>query len=358
MLIVAEEDRVLRLVQVLLDDNAPAERVAAFDDYMAHDVPDPPAWRAQLRARLPGLFPVQVRLVDTPEALRRALPDADALIVESLSVDQAMLDAAPRLRCVQQFGAQLGHIDTAACAARGIPVRTLRRRTNTAVAEQTIALLLALAKRIPWLDGKVTAARAELAGGVPFRPYDRRHTSGANYARVGGIREVRGARLGLLGMGEIAEEVARMARGLGLQLLYHKRTRLGAEDEARLGLAYVSLEGLFAESDYLSIHVPLDTHTRGMVGEALLGRMKPGAFLINTARAEIVDEAALLRAVQSGRLGGLALDVHYSEPVADDHALLGHPDVILLPHTAGGSRLNNLADMEEMFAGIAQALAA
>lgn len=351
MRVVIEEDRVLRLAQVLLDPAAPPERYAAFADYNTHDLPDFRGWCEALRQSVPNLFPANVQLVTSQAELQAGLPDAGVLIVESLTVGEAELALAPQLRVVQQFGTQVDNIDREACRRRNVPVRTLRRRTNISVAEHTLAMLLALAKRIPFLNGTVSEARMRAAG-LPFRPFDRRHTAASNYVRAPGIGMLHGATLGLLGFGEIASEVAAMARPFGARMLYHKRTRLTAEEEAAAGVAYCSFDALFREADYLSVHVPMEDATRGLVGANQFALMKPGAAIVNTSRAEIIDRAALLGALQGGRLRGAALDVHYQEPMRDDDPLLGMPNVILMPHTGGGSRLNGLADMVEMLQGI------
>lgn len=348
--LIVEEDRVLRLVQIVLDPSTPAERTAAYVDYMAHDV-DLIAWRDALRARIPGLYPADVRLVANADELQRELPSADVVIVESLDLGERELAAALKLKWVQTFGARAAHIDERACRARSLPVRTVRRRTNRVVAEHTMMLMLALAKRFPLINGLVTPERL-VAAGFESRPYGTRHTPGANFGRIPGLRALADSTLGLLGFGEIARDVAAMARPFGMEILYHKRARLTPEEEREAGVTYSSFEKIFARSDYLSIHVPSSAETRDLVDAAALGRMKRGASLINTSRAAIVNRQALLDAVASGHLGGVGLDVLYEEPAANDEPLLRHQNVILTPHVAGASRMNGLADMQDMLIGI------
>jgi phosphoglycerate dehydrogenase-like enzyme len=306
-----------------------------------------------VRARIGGLFPADVRLVTTAEELRGELPVADVVIVESLKVGGPELAAAPRLKWVQTFGSHSDHVDDPACHARGIIVRTLRRRTNKVVAEHTMMLMLALAKRFPLINGLVSSERLS-SGGFTSRPYDTRYTPGANFGRIPRLRALSGSTLGLLGFGEIAREVAACARVFGMNVLYHKRNRLPADAEANAGIAYCSFQHLFERSDYLSIHLPSGPETRDLVDAAALGRMKRGAFLINTSRAAVVNRRALLDALASGHLAGAGLDVLYEEPAASDDPLLQYSNVILTPHVAGGSRINGLADMEEMLVGIAR----
>jgi phosphoglycerate dehydrogenase-like enzyme len=276
-------------------------------------------------------------------------------VVESLSIGEAELALAPGLKFIHKFGTRADNVDRVACARRGIAVKTQRRRTNIAVAEHTLALILGLAKQLHRLAGRVTVERLHEIG-YEYRNYDTRHTGANNYGRVGGLRVIHGMTLGLLGMGEIAREVAPLARAFGLKLQYHRRNRLPAAEETALGVTYCSWDELFVTSDILSIHVPLETATRGLVGADALAKIKPGAWLINTSRADIVDHDALVAALQSGRLGALAADVHYQEPVAADEALLKFENVLLTPHFAGGPRQTLLVDIEEIASNIQQAL--
>lgn len=351
-----EEDRVLRLAAMVLDPAVPADIFAAYADYLAHDLPDFAGWCGELRAQLPHLHPARVLPVADQAALRAQLPQAEAVFVESLAIGAAELACAPRLKVVQQFGTQTDNIDLAACRARGIEVLTVRRRSNTNVAEHTLMLMLALAKRLPAMANVVTADQLAAAG-RPFRSYDRRHVPGANYGRFPGIVRLEGLTLGILGLGEIGSQVAALARALGMRVLYHKRQRLDAAREAAQGVAWRDIEDLFSEADVLSIHLPSDAATAGLVGAPLLDRMKRGAFLINTSRAQVIERAALVALADRHWLAGMALDVHYEEPVRPDDALRGREDVLLVPHTAGGSRLNGLADMVQMLRAMDAVLA-
>jgi len=353
--IAVEDDKVLRFLQVLLDPATSAERLAVFDDYVAHDIKQDD-WFAAARARVAGVFPSDIRLVNSAASLHAALPQAAALVVESMPVGAAELALAPHLRFIHKFGTRADNIDLAACAARGVVVKTQRRRTNVAVAEHTMALILALAKQLHRLSGRVTVESLQPLGYV-YRPYDTRHTGANNYGRVGGLRVIRGMTLGLLGMGEIALELLPMARAFGLNIQYHRRHRLSVTEETELGIHYCSREALFESSDILSVHVPLETATRGLVGADELGRIKPGAWLINTSRAAIVDHDALLAALQSGRLAAAAADVHYAEPVAADEPLLAFDNFLMTPHFAGGPRQTLLDDIEEIASNIQQVLA-
>lgn len=349
--LVVENDVVLRLIQVLLDPDVPEERCSAFAHYFSHDVPDFAGWRAEVRERLPNLWPATIVLASTPEELRDAIVDADGVIVEDLPVGEAELACATRLRFVQKFGTVTRNVDPAACEKHGLPLLTFRRRVNLAVAEHTLTLLLALAKKLNRIDGLVTVDRLRSAGYNP-QPFDIRHTPNANWGRVAGLRTVFGARLGLLGLGEIGREMARLGCGTGMDVCYYQRNQLDPDEENRLGVHYRPFNQLLAESDYLSIHVPLGPQTRDLLDHDALARLQPGAMLLNTSRAAIVNHAALVQSVQSGHLGGLAMDVLYEEPAARDEPLLDFDNVILTPHLAEGPRWSELLDAEYLLAGL------
>jgi phosphoglycerate dehydrogenase-like enzyme len=354
--IVAQNDPIIRALQVVLDPKTDPERQAAIADYYSVDIRDFEDWRAKLRARLPGAFPAEMRMVDDQDQFASALADADAVVVESLKVGRGELDRGRRLKVVQKFGTDTRNIDLAACRARGVAVATLRRRVNVAVAEHAFALMLALAKKLTQLDKRLDFASLEAAGYRP-RMYDRRHCGFANWARVDGLVTLNGATWGGIGLGEIGREVASRARAFGMNVLYYQRNRLPEEIERPLGARYASLDDLLSRSDFVTIHLPLTPETTGMLGRAQLARMKPGAFVVNISRAAIIDREALLEALSSGRLGGAGLDVHYKEPSDPDDPLAKFDNVVLSPHTAVASRYNGANDIAEIAENISRALA-
>jgi phosphoglycerate dehydrogenase-like enzyme len=345
--IVVENDPAMRLAPAVLDPKFPEEGRRAFADFVAHDAPGFSEWLANLRQRIPGLFPAECVIVDSGEDMRRALTDADGLIVEGLSVTDDDLAVAPRLKFVQKFGGQAPNIDVEACCRRRIAVDVQRRRVNIAVAEQALMFIIALAKRVTELNHLVDEASLR-AGGYRPDPFDRRYTVNSNFARIPGLKTLHGAVLGALGMGEIGREVAWRAKAFGMTTLYYQRTRLPPVEEERFGVRYAAFDELLQSSDFVSIHLPLTNSTRGMFNRDVFARMKPGAILVNTARAEIVDHDAVVEALRSRRLGGFALDTGYREPAEPEEPLKAFANAILMPHTAPANRQNVLADMEEM----------
>ncbi|WP_407519457.1 hydroxyacid dehydrogenase [Methylobacterium oryzisoli] len=266
-------------------------------------------------------------LVDRPEALRAALAGADALIVRNRTqVRGDLIAGAPGLKAVGRLGVGLDNIDLDACRARGIAVYPATGANDQAVAEYVIATAMLL------LRGAYGATWAVADGAWPRN------------ALMG--REIAGKRLGLVGFGAIARETARRAAALGMSLAAHD-PYLAPDDAAwRLADGPVEpqpLDALLAESDVVSLHVPLTPETRGLIGADRIARMRPGAILINAARGGIVDEAALAEALRAGRLGGAALDVFDREPLdADAGAVFRDaPNLILTPHIAGVTTESN-----------------
>lgn len=356
LITVVEDDPFPRLIQVILDPATPAARAAAFSDFFAHELPDFTGWCGRLRARIGSLYPSEVRLVADEAALLASLPGAGVVVVEALAIGAREIAATGgTLRIVQKYGAVTAGIDLAACQRAGIHVLTLRRRANIATAEHGLALMLALARKINETAGLLTVEQLRAAGYAPTR-YDRAHTPNANWARIDGVRTLFGQQLGIIGLGEIGRELALRAAALGMRVAYSQRHRLAARDEQRYQATYCALDELLAGSDCVSLHLPGGPATRGIIGRRELAIIKPGALLVNVSQPQLVDRAALLESLASGRLGGFALDPPYDEPGQPDDPLLKFRNVIVTPHLGGSPRFNALGDFEEMLLNIAQAL--
>jgi len=355
-ILVVEDDPFLRLVGILLDPTTSAERRAAYADFFAHDDPDFDGYCARVRERIGALFPCPVLLVGTPEEMRANLPGARGLIVESLPVGPSELAAGTDLVAVQKYGAMPRNIDAAACAARGIKLLTFRRRANIACAEVAITLMLTLAKKMHRLAGRISAEQLA-AEGYAYKPFDRRHTPNSNWARIPGLRMLHDSTLGIIGVGEIGREIVLRAAAFGMRILYYQRNRLPEAEERQLQLSYAPLERLLAQSDWIVPQVPGGPATRHLIDRTRFAQMKPGAFLVNISRADLVDRAALIEALKSGRLGGFALDPLYEAPGRSDDELLGFRNVVLSPHIAAQPRFNALNDIADMLAGLAKEIA-
>ena len=353
-LIVVEDDPFPRIVQAVLDPGATQERVDAFVDFFSTD-DDFLAWREDLRAAVGGLYPSRVVTVRTQEDLRAALPGATAVVTESLAVGAEDVAAAPRLRLVQKYGQVLRAIDVAACRARGIAVATQRRRSNIACAEMSLALMLDLAKKVRITHGLLSIDQLQAAGYRP-KPFDRRHTGNSNWARIPGLRMLYESTLGVVGFGEIGRELALRAAALGMKVLYWQRTPVPATEAAVFGAEYAPIESLLARSDYVSVQLPGNASTRHILDRGRLAQMKPGAILVNSSRADLIERQAVVDALASGHLGGFGLDTPYDEPGSADDPLLGFANVTITPHTAAQPRTNALRDLGEMMVGMSRLL--
>jgi phosphoglycerate dehydrogenase-like enzyme len=244
------------------------------------------------------------------EELDALLAEVEVLIVRGGTVITAeTIAAAPRLRVIARSGVGFSEVDVEAATRRGIPVVITPRAGAQAVAEGALALMLALAKRLPDLDRAVRdgrwAARDEIE-----------------------IRDLFGSTLGIVGLGRIGRLLARLVEPFELRVLAHDPYVAAAE-----GVELVGLESLFAESDFVSLHAPLTGQTRGLVDAGLLAAAKPGLVLVNLGRGALVRSLDdLLAALESGRLGGVGLDVFEPEPPDPAHPLFAHPHVICSPH--------------------------
>ncbi|HLE67010.1 MAG TPA: NAD(P)-dependent oxidoreductase [Burkholderiales bacterium] len=355
--VVVEDDPFPRLIQAILDPGTPAVRVAAFSHFFAHELPDFTGWCDRLRARLARLHPAEVRLVADQDALLAAMPGARVIVAESLAVGKREITAAGgALRIVQKYGTVLSGIDTAACSRAGVRVLTLRRRANISCAEHAFGLMLALARKIHETAGLISTEQLQAAGYAPTQ-YDRAHTANANWARITGTRNLFDRQIGIVGLGEIGREVALRAAAFGMRIVYTQRRRLVPQDEARYAASYAPLDELLAGSDFVSLHLPMNEATRGIIGQRALGLIKPGAILVNVSRPPLVDREALLDALRAGRLGGFGLDPHYDAPGRADDPLLAFRNVIVTPHLAAAPRYNSLDDFEELLLGLDHALA-
>jgi phosphoglycerate dehydrogenase-like enzyme len=356
-ILIVEDDVWTRLIGVVLDPTTSPERWTAFADFMSPDLPDFRAWCDKVRTAARLLYPSEVRLVKSQDELRSNLETAEAIVTESLKIGPEELASAPRLKVVHKYGAILRNIDAAACAVRGVRVLAVRRRANISCAEHAFALMLMLARRMADLNGLISIEQI-FVGGRSYRPFDTRHTPGANWGRFSGMRSLNGSTLGIIGLGEIGREIAMRAAAFGMTTHYFQRTKLSQDDERALNVSYRPLDRLLADSDWIIPQLPLDASTLGIIDHERLNLMKPGACIVNVSRAELIDRDALLDALRSGHLGGFALDPLYEEPGRLDDELLSFDNVILTPHMAGSPRFNGLQDIEDLIAGLAGVFAA
>jgi D-3-phosphoglycerate dehydrogenase len=249
-------------------------------------------------------------------ALLEQVQDVAGIIIRANGkISRRLMEAAPHLKVVARHGVGVEAIDRQAAAERGITVVNTPEANVESVAEQCLGMMIILAKRMRLADQAIRAGDWE-----------------ARYRLIG--NELLGKTLGLVGFGRIGRRLAAMCRlGLSMRLLYHDVVAY-PEAEAKLGAQRVELDRLLRESDFVSLHTPLTAETRGLIGESALRSMKPTAFLINTARGQVVDQAALVQALQLGWIAGAGLDVYDPEPLPADHPLLRMENIVLSPHMA------------------------
>jgi phosphoglycerate dehydrogenase-like enzyme len=277
--------------------------------------------------------------------------DASVLIFRRGTVDANLIAASPKLKLVQRIGARPDSIDLAAAAARNVQVSCLPRRSLQYTAEHAILLMLALSKHLLEADDAVRNNRWDRDRVHP------EHGVAYNWAGVPGLGGLYGATVGIVGLGEVGALAAGMARGFGARVIYANRNRLPAEYEKRLGVAYLPLAQLLAESDFVSLHANNLPENRGLLDAKIFAQMKPSAFLINTSRGRMVDEDALYDALTKGTIAGAGLDVHAEEPRPAPDRFAALRNVILTPHLAGGSRQGILHEIEEILGNCRAVLA-
>jgi D-3-phosphoglycerate dehydrogenase len=244
------------------------------------------------------------------------LADAEALLVRSATkVTAELLEAAPRLRVVGRAGTGVDNIDMTAASGRGILVVNAPGANSISVAEHACALMLALARSVPAADRAMKDGK-----------WEKKRFLGT---------ELRGKTLGLLGLGRIGQEVASRGRAFGMHVVAHDPF-IASDIAAAMGVALLSLDELFGIADVVSLHLPATSETRHLLNDARFARMKRGIRIVNTARGELIDEAALRRAIETGIVAGAALDVFEKEPPAD-WALAGLPQVVATPHIAAST---------------------
>src|SRR5579863_5340340 len=257
-----------------------------------------------------------VNLPETKGNVANEIRDADALLVRSATkVTAELLDAAPRLRVIGRAGVGVDNVDLEAATRKGVLVMNTPGGNAPSVAEHALALMLSMARSIPQLNASMHAGKWEKSGSA-------------------GV-ELRGKTLGLIGLGRVGAEVARRARALEMRVVAYD-PYVSAERAAEWGAELVPLAELLPQSDYVSLHTALSPATERMINTETLKQMKPGARLVNAARGELVDEAALAEALRSKHLTGAALDVFAEEPPRNS-PLLQMPNVIATPHVGGST---------------------
>ena len=291
----------------MANTNTDRFRVAILDDY--EGVADQVAAYQKLKQHAEVKI-LRERLA-TDDEFRRALEGVHAVLLmrERTRFEEKQLRLAPSLKLISQTGRTTVHLDMPGLTKRGVAVAVTPGDSGNSTVELTVALILALLRRIPEVDRRMRDEQWPAVAGQVFE----------------------GKTLGIIGLGRIGAKVARIAQLFQAKVIATGRT-LTAERAREAGAEAVSLEKLLRESDIVAIHCPLNAQTRGMIGEKEFATMKPGALLVNTARGPIVSQSALLNALKTGRLGGAGLDVYDEEPLPLNHPLRNLPNTVITPH--------------------------
>jgi glyoxylate reductase len=290
--------------------------------------------------RMAELFDTRFNADDTPltrDALVTAMADCDVLVpTVTDSIDASIIAAAPpRLKLIASYGAGVNHIDLAAAKAKGIMVTNTPGVFTDDTADLTMALILNVPRRLG--EGHRAMRNGEWNGWSP---------TGMLGHRIGGKT------LGIIGLGRIGEAVAMRAKAFGMNIIYNKRSRLPASVEDELGVTFEpDIDRLVARSDIITLHCPLTADTDKIINAERIAHMKPNAYVINSSRGELIDEDALIAALQSGRIAGAGLDVYTHEPAVDSR-FLSIPNAVLLPHLGSATVEGREASGERVITNI------
>ncbi len=290
--------------------------------------------------RMAELFDARFNADDTPltrDALVAAMADCDVLVpTVTDTIDASIIAAAPpRLKLIASYGAGVNHIDLAAAKAKGIMVTNTPGVFTDDTADLTMALILNVPRRLG--EGHRAMRNGEWSGWSP---------TGMLGHRIGGKT------LGIIGLGRIGEAVAMRAKAFGMNIIYNKRSRLPASVEDELGVTFEpDIDRLVARSDIITLHCPLTADTDKIINADRIAHMKPNAYVINSSRGELIDEDALIEALQSGRIAGAGLDVYTHEPAVDSR-FLSIANAVLLPHLGSATVEGREASGERVITNI------
>jgi phosphoglycerate dehydrogenase-like enzyme len=275
--------------------------------------------REALTAQLPAGFELTFAEAATEEQTAAAVTDADYVLAWAAKMPTPVIKAIQKARLIQKIGEGTDRIDVATAAEMGITVAKTTGSNSVSVAEGATLLILATLRWLPNLHNAVVAGA--------FPKFDYRNTS----------YELRDKQVGIVGIGKIGRTVAEQMQGFNARIAYYDVVRLPHAEEARLNARFMPLDELLATSDVVTLHVPLIPATRGLINARSLSLMKPTAILINTCRGPVVDEQALIEALQQKRIRGAGIDAFWKEPPEADHPLFRLDTVVLMPHCAAGT---------------------
>jgi phosphoglycerate dehydrogenase-like enzyme len=269
------------------------------------------------------------------DSLLLLAPEADAILCYKAELPASLIRAATSLKFIQKHGLNCNNIDVAAATERNVLVATMSLMRNASVAEHALAHMLACARKIIQGHRAVTQAIYREKGLEPIQTSQWNYRK--NWAGIEGVMEVYQATVGIIGMGDIGMEIAKRCHAFGMTVYYYDKIRHPSEVEIALGIQYLPFDKLLTLSDFVVLILPHTPESEGLIGAREFELMKPSATIINVSRGGLVDEAALISALQSKRIAMAGLDVYRMEPLPVSSLLMELPNVVLTPHTGGGS---------------------
>lgn len=279
---------------------------------------------------------------NSEQAMLKHVATAQAILTYQTAVPAAVINAAPQLKLIQKHGLNCRAIDVEAATRRDVRVGTTQLLRSISVAEHAMTLMLACARKVLPGHQAVSGAVYQKMGLEPYTTSELKYFS--NWAKVQGLREVFGATVGIIGMGDIGMEIAQRARAFAMNIVYHQRSPHPQSVDSRLGMRYLPMDDLLSTADYVILVLPHTPQTEGLMNANTLARMKPAATLINVGRGGLIDEDALVAILRARPEMMAALDVYRTEPCPVTSPLLTLPNVILLPHMGSGSYRSNDVD--------------
>ena len=286
--------------------------------HIAFLTPMAPVTLEAVRQLLPPACTIAFAQTSTKAEQLKLLADADVVMIAGTFIEGDVIRQAPRLKMIQKWGIGVDKIDLVAAKERNVLVSITSGATSIPVSEHTLLLMLAVSRRLP----------------LAHRSLGQGQWMAADLRTV--CSKLDGKTVGLFGFGGIAQQVAKRLKGFDVDVMYHSRTRVASDIEDKLQARYVNFDTLVANSDILSLHAPLSPQTHHRFNADIFAKMKRGAILINTARGELIDEPALVRALQQGQLSGAGLDTFEAEPPSAENPLFQMDQVVVTPHSAGG----------------------
>ena len=347
-----EEDTQFRLMETALNGKPSPSALKALHYFFGENIDTQLNYLLSLPSvvGLPQGF--RAIVCEDEKELPSLVAKADYLVFERTEIDRRLIEHGKgRLKFIQKFGSDYRNLDVRAAKAMGIQVAYLSRVTTVSVAEHVLMLILALSRNLMFAHqtarNRVHATDGLRSEGPPRTKF--------NWGQVSNIQLVRGKSLGLVGFGENAHEIAKLAHGVGMKIIYHQRHKAPAAWENVVNAGYrPTLKELVQEADFVSINVPYGPPTEKMFDLDILSNMKASAFLISNSRGGIVDEGALFRVLKDKTIAGAALDVYRWEPVPADCPLLKLENIVWTTHNGGGANEFILQENHDVLANVSR----